>query len=711
MLPREARRSAGASSSPPPRAAATVALLIVAVCVAAACPCSARLYYPNFNDRVHLRLVGDAARDGGCVAVVSAGGTLPRSGAVWYASPLRVDGGFSATFHLRAANASRPRAAASGLCGLALVLQAGSASALGEGGGGLGYGGLAEGVAVEFDVAPDAGLRDPAGPHLAVHRSRRGPLSAYEPDLARTAPLPVLGERPGPWQVRYDGRTVRVFHGEDHLRALLSVEVGVLEGLYHVGFTASAGAAPAPPEPGLPSQIVCDLAVHHSARSRAVQPASGDAVAAAAPAVAAALAAAGGADSAIPSPLPSPSPSALSSSSSSSSSQSPPSSKPGLRAGPGRAPAAADGGDTVLDGMSDLEPCDGGFVGPGCVPDVRPVLHQCLMLRTCGACVSSNRDCRWCASKARCVAGVTHDARDAEYCADALEISDEVGCVSVAASLVWVWTAFVSLLVLAVCGGFVARHYRVADAGGGAPDGLDGRARELVAAASATAAGSLFAIGVSYAVNAVLVEVSVSPPLTVVVGLLELFTGGLMLWQSVLAHYGGPGGEFRGSFSHFALLTAFACVNAASGVVCFLLEEDWSSSMSAPAKVPLYALIGVSLCFDLVFLCMGAASELFPGSFPPLVRSPLEVRLMAATSAASGLYFGFLFGSLDPVGGASRSHVELAVRQENSYCYPVAALTGGLATVVARLLRDPSLARSASKLELRHYATEDKDGL
>jgi hypothetical protein len=98
----------------------------------------------------------------------------------------------------------------------------------------------------------------------------------------------------------------------------------------------------------------------------------------------------------------------------------------------------------------------------------------------------------------------------------------------------------------------------------------------------------------------------------------------------------GDSQGFSGSVTHFLLLLLFACLMAVSGVTCFLLEKDWTTALSvscshsclhcccridrvrsgqlnsfrsiliahacaqARGKVPLYALLGVSLCFALV---------------------------------------------------------------------------------------------------------------
>ncbi len=52
--------------------------------------------------------------------------------------------------------------------GMAFVLHADTETAVGEGGGGLGYSGIADSVAVELDLFKNDEQNDPSGPHVAV---------------------------------------------------------------------------------------------------------------------------------------------------------------------------------------------------------------------------------------------------------------------------------------------------------------------------------------------------------------------------------------------------------------------------------------------------------------------------------------------------------------------------------------------------------------
>lgn len=99
-------------------------------------------------------------------------------GAAWYARPQNVEEGFTTTFRFRIANPSLrcgqmddayTHCRSRGGDGLAFVIQGQSPRALGAGGAGLGYTGIANSVAVEFDTFYNAELLEAGENHVAVH--------------------------------------------------------------------------------------------------------------------------------------------------------------------------------------------------------------------------------------------------------------------------------------------------------------------------------------------------------------------------------------------------------------------------------------------------------------------------------------------------------------------------------------------------------------
>ena len=133
-------------------------------------------------------------------------------GSAWHTTKQSVIGGFRTDFTLRIildedqavpgpckwVDHTPGSCARRGGDGLAFVVQNYGAQSLGGGGGGLGYGGIPNAVAVEFDTWFDAALRDPYENHLAVLTRGKGELrSEHGSHLGVTLNIPDLadGER------------------------------------------------------------------------------------------------------------------------------------------------------------------------------------------------------------------------------------------------------------------------------------------------------------------------------------------------------------------------------------------------------------------------------------------------------------------------------------------------------------------------------------
>ena len=120
--------------------------------------------------------------------------------------------------------------------------------------------------------------------------------------------------------------------------------------------------------------------------------------------------------------------------------------------------------------------------------------------------------------------------------------------------------------------------------------------------------------------------------------MLFLLSGGTVAWTVALEP---GGGESR------VLLLGFAALVSTSGVLCFLLERDWSHGLSRSAKVPLYALLGVSLSFSTHFTALDLYGKLREvmgcdnsgGALPTIVRTRWQARLLALVAVVTGCMY------------------------------------------------------------------------
>ncbi|KAJ1447692.1 hypothetical protein M885DRAFT_541852 [Pelagophyceae sp. CCMP2097] len=134
--------------------------------------------------------------------------SAPRAtGAVWYARRLNVREGFESTFVLRASNPSTrcdfmdgayTHCRSRGADGFAFVLQEERFDALGSGGAGLGYEGISNSMAVEFDTFYNAELIDSFENHVSIHSNGKSPNSAHHSkSFAATTNIPDLSTSAG----------------------------------------------------------------------------------------------------------------------------------------------------------------------------------------------------------------------------------------------------------------------------------------------------------------------------------------------------------------------------------------------------------------------------------------------------------------------------------------------------------------------------------
>ena len=191
--------------------------------------------------------------------------------------------------------------------------------------------------------------------------------------------------------------------------------------------------------------------------------------------------------------------------------------------------------------------------------------------------------------------------------------------------------------------------------------------------------GGTLGVCSSLMVNSALVEVSCSPFFAVSFGLLFLTSALTVGWQL----------QQESNARNFVLLTVFALLNAASGVVCFFLERDWSHGLTPRHKIPLYALLGMCLAFSVNFSTLDLLARCnLSASGTLLVRAEWQVRIVATTSIVTGAMYGLTFGVLDIEDQLMRSPTLFreALHREARVCYPVGLASGVFAAVCARLL-------------------------
>jgi len=192
--------------------------------------------------------------------------------------------------------------------------------------------------------------------------------------------------------------------------------------------------------------------------------------------------------------------------------------------------------------------------------------------------------------------------------------------------------------------------------------------------------GALIGVVVSFTVNCTLVEISINEFFAMYFGIFFLLIASLILYRVRAGDHPKP-----------CVLITFAVLVMFSGLLCFVLERHWFVKMHYLYKVPVYSVLGVAVCFallfsiiDLINYCCGLCQS---DNSKPLVETEVQVYLVVATAVIMGFTFGLIFGLLD-VEDAKLSQLRVELLREESICYPIGALLGGIAAALNQWLRE-----------------------
>src|ERR1051325_8180801 len=132
---------------------------------------SRSIFFPVFSNANSLVMVSDATTSSNVLHLNRAGGGS--RGSAFLSTKQSMGGGFVTDFRFRITAKG-----GGGADGFAFVLEATSAPSLGTGG--LGYGGIANSLAVEFDTWSNTSQSDPDDHYISVHSRGTGANSFEE---------------------------------------------------------------------------------------------------------------------------------------------------------------------------------------------------------------------------------------------------------------------------------------------------------------------------------------------------------------------------------------------------------------------------------------------------------------------------------------------------------------------------------------------------
>lgn len=201
--------------------------------------------FADFSASGTLSLVGDAAitADNRLRLTPAEGG---RAGAAWYTAEKEfVGAAFSTTFQFQLANNFD---SPGGSDGFVFIIQNSAPTYLSGGGGTLGYYGLQNSLAVEFDTFQNSEVADPSGSHISVHTNGTGPNDWSESlSLGSYNTNPIMDDaNVHTAKIAYTAGTLSIYL-DDLTTPKLTISVDLADklsldaGRAWVGFTATTG--------------------------------------------------------------------------------------------------------------------------------------------------------------------------------------------------------------------------------------------------------------------------------------------------------------------------------------------------------------------------------------------------------------------------------------------------------------------------------------
>jgi len=201
---------------------------------------SRSIFFPVFSNTNGLVMVSDATTSSNVLHLNRAAGGS--RGAAFISTKQDMGSGFVTDFRFRITAKG-----GGGADGFAFVLQATTAPSLGSGG--LGYGGIANSLAIEFDTWANTSQTDPDDHHISVHSCGSNPNSLDESASLGSASVADFSDGTvHQARIEYVPGTLRIFLDNFSLPVLtVNVDLAVLfpssDGTAWIGFTAGTGAS------------------------------------------------------------------------------------------------------------------------------------------------------------------------------------------------------------------------------------------------------------------------------------------------------------------------------------------------------------------------------------------------------------------------------------------------------------------------------------
>lgn len=143
---------------------------------------------------------------------------------------------------------------------------------------------------------------------------------------------------------------------------------------------------------------------------------------------------------------------------------------------------------------------------------------------------------------------------------------------------------------------------------------------------------------------------------------------------SVRVYRQSPSNASKKFFLPFGLLIVL------SGIICFVLEENWIFKLKPHSKIPLYGILGISVCFALNFAIVDVLNyvyEYLVHNGRPVIENKRQIISIVALTSLMGAVFGVVFGVVD-YEDEEMYHKKLDLMKEEFYCFPIGGVLGAV---------------------------------
>jgi len=192
----------------------------------------------------------------------------------------------------------------------------------------------------------------------------------------------------------------------------------------------------------------------------------------------------------------------------------------------------------------------------------------------------------------------------------------------------------------------------------------------------------------SLIVNIALVEISLTSFFALYYGLFFLIFGAALVYKANTATNNSLSNDhFKGKKS---VLMGFGIFTIASGFASILLDKNWFASIGVLTKIPLYMMLGSSICFVIVLsvidLVNFIASHVGKLDYRSVIDKPAQIFSLTIISLVTGAIYGLLFGFMD-VEDADKFTSQVVLLKEEKYCLVIGVLLGAIGGMMNELAR------------------------